>query len=102
MSDFEVPAELLDEFVHPDIHSLFQHYSELYFDGELGHCSVEWSSGRMTRCRLLSVEVCSTSTAAWWEMNPSQAGIASNQRFSSRGSRYVSGCCEVHSTGGRF
>ena len=49
MSHLELPAELLDEFVHPDIHSLFQHYSELYFDGELGHCSVEWSSGRMTR-----------------------------------------------------
>lgn len=49
MSYVELPAEILDEFVHPDIHSLFQHYSDLYFDGELGHCSVEWSSGRMTR-----------------------------------------------------
>lgn len=45
-----VPLDLLDEFnVHPDIHLLFQHYSELYFDKELGTCSVEWSSRRMTR-----------------------------------------------------
>ena len=48
MSHLELPAELLDEFVHPDIHSLFQHYSELYSGGELGHCSVEWRSGIIT------------------------------------------------------
>ena len=32
----------------PDVHALFLHYNELYFDGCLGACSVEWSSSRMT------------------------------------------------------
>jgi hypothetical protein len=48
--DVDIPLDLLDDYnVHPDIHLLFQHYSDLYFDGELGACSVEWSSSRMTR-----------------------------------------------------
>lgn len=38
---------------HPDVHALFRHYDALYFDGELGACSVEWSSDRMTRCAFL-------------------------------------------------
>jgi hypothetical protein len=49
MSDFQLPPDLVGEILHPDIHSLFQHYSDLYFSGDLGACSVEWSSGRMTR-----------------------------------------------------
>lgn len=35
---------------HLDIHSLFQHYSYVYFEDDLGACSVEWSSARMTLC----------------------------------------------------
>lgn len=33
---------------NPDIHALFVHYNDLYFDGHLGACSVEWSTSRMT------------------------------------------------------
>jgi hypothetical protein len=32
----------------PDVHALFVHYNELYFDNCLGACSVEWSTSRMT------------------------------------------------------
>ena len=43
--------ELLDpDGPHPDIHSLFVHYRDLYFSGGLGGVSVEWSSKRMTSC----------------------------------------------------
>lgn len=35
---------------HPDIHALFVHYNELYFENALGGVSVEWSSRRMTSC----------------------------------------------------
>ncbi|GJP74936.1 hypothetical protein CLOP_g5450 [Closterium sp. NIES-67] len=34
----------------PDIVALFCHYNELYFQGKLGACLVEWSSKRMTLC----------------------------------------------------
>ena len=44
----EQDLEVLDP--HPDIHALFCHYNELYFDNQLGACSVEWSSARMTLC----------------------------------------------------
>ncbi len=37
---------------HPDIHALFMHFNELYFEGTLGAASVEWSSKRMTRSTL--------------------------------------------------
>ena len=40
--DFDV----IDPF--PDVHALFLHYNRLYFDEQLGACSVEWSSSRMT------------------------------------------------------
>ena len=40
---------LLDGVEHPDPHDLFVHYNQLYFDGQLGAASVEWSSKRMTR-----------------------------------------------------
>jgi hypothetical protein len=32
----------------PDVHALFNYYSDLYFDGQLGAYSVEWSTKRMT------------------------------------------------------
>ena len=35
---------------HPDIHALFNLYASLYFDGDLGPTSVEWSTPRMTAC----------------------------------------------------
>ena len=41
----ELDLHQLEEF---NVHALFVHYNELYFDNELGACSVEWSSGRMT------------------------------------------------------
>ncbi|GAB4819387.1 hypothetical protein N2152v2_006433 [Parachlorella kessleri] len=44
----EQDLEFLDP--HPDIHALFCHYNDLYFDSQLGACSVEWSSARMTLC----------------------------------------------------
>jgi hypothetical protein len=48
---FDVPSELATELnPHPDVHGLFVHYNDLYFDGALGACSVEWSSARMTLC----------------------------------------------------
>ncbi|CAI7829822.1 unnamed protein product, partial [Closterium sp. NIES-54] len=34
----------------PDITALFRHYNDLYFQGHLGACLVEWSSKRMTLC----------------------------------------------------
>ncbi|CAI5509837.1 unnamed protein product [Closterium sp. Naga37s-1] len=34
----------------PDITALFRHYNDLYFQGRLGACLVEWSSKRMTLC----------------------------------------------------
>ncbi|CAI5497294.1 unnamed protein product, partial [Closterium sp. Naga37s-1] len=34
----------------PDITVLFRHYNDLYFQGRLGACLVEWSSKRMTLC----------------------------------------------------
>lgn len=34
----------------PDIHALFVHYNNVYFNGALDSVSVEWSSGRMTSC----------------------------------------------------
>lgn len=37
---------------HPDIHALFMHFNDLYFEGILGAASVEWSSKRMTRSAL--------------------------------------------------
>ena len=40
--DFDV----IDPF--PDVHALFLQYNRLYFDEQLGACSVEWSSSRMT------------------------------------------------------
>uniref|UniRef100_A0A1D1ZPK1 SprT-like domain-containing protein n=1 Tax=Auxenochlorella protothecoides TaxID=3075 RepID=A0A1D1ZPK1_AUXPR len=40
--------ELLDPTV--DIHAMFLHYNNLYFEDSLGACSVEWSSKRMTSC----------------------------------------------------
>ena len=44
-----LPDDLLEELSpHPDIYALFQHYNELYFEGKLGACSVQWSSGKMT------------------------------------------------------
>jgi hypothetical protein len=44
-----LPDELLEELnPHPDVHGLFSHYNDIYFDGVLGACSVEWSSARMT------------------------------------------------------
>ncbi|GIL77806.1 hypothetical protein Vretifemale_7299 [Volvox reticuliferus] len=46
MDEFE---ELGGEF--PDIHALFLHYNDLYFNGVLlGNTTVEWSSKRMTLC----------------------------------------------------
>ena len=33
-----------------DIFALFEHYNGTYFEGQLGACSVEWSSKRMTLC----------------------------------------------------
>ena len=41
--------DLLDWDEHPDPHDLFVHYNSLYFGGQLGAASVEWSSSRMTR-----------------------------------------------------
>ena len=38
--------DAIDPF--PDVHALFLHYNQLYFDESLGACSVEWSSSRMT------------------------------------------------------
>ncbi|BDA48805.1 probable SprT-like domain-containing protein Spartan at N-terminal half [Coccomyxa sp. Obi] len=35
---------------HPDIHALFMHFNELYFERTLVAASVEWSSKRMTSC----------------------------------------------------
>lgn len=35
---------------HPDVHALFVHYNEIYFENALGGVSVEWSSRRMTSC----------------------------------------------------
>jgi hypothetical protein len=46
--DFEVPPALLEEFEFPDVHAMFVYYNELYFEGKLGACSVEWSTNRMT------------------------------------------------------
>lgn len=46
--DQGMDPDLLDP--HPDIHVLFMHYSELYFESSLGGVSVEWSSQRMTMC----------------------------------------------------
>lgn len=40
--DFDV----IDPF--PDVHALFLRYNRLYFEDQLGACSVEWSSSRMT------------------------------------------------------
>lgn len=48
---YELPDEFRAELSpNPDVHALFQYYNQLYFDGELGACSVEWSSSRMTMC----------------------------------------------------
>lgn len=33
-----------------DVHALFAHYNDLYFNGLIGACTVEWSSSRMTLC----------------------------------------------------
>ena len=46
--------DLLDDGEHPDPHDLFVHYNTLYFEGQLGAASVEWSSARMTRCDSVS------------------------------------------------
>jgi hypothetical protein len=47
---FSVPQNILEEVSpHPDIHVLFEHYNNIYFDNDLGACSVEWSTPRMTR-----------------------------------------------------
>lgn len=40
----------LQELEDFDVHSLFCHYNRLYFDDQLGACSVQWSSSRMTLC----------------------------------------------------
>lgn len=52
MDAFDLSAAGLDAedlSPHPDIHSLFSHYNNVYFNGGLGACSVQFSSSRMTR-----------------------------------------------------
>ncbi|KAH7302712.1 hypothetical protein KP509_23G084000 [Ceratopteris richardii] len=41
-------ADLLDP--NPDIVGLFCYYNEIYFEGKLQACTVEWSTNRMTLC----------------------------------------------------
>ncbi|KAK9817617.1 hypothetical protein WJX74_004869 [Apatococcus lobatus] len=46
MEDFDL--EIFDPCPEPA--ALFCFYNDLYFDGKLGACSVQWSSARMTLC----------------------------------------------------
>ena len=43
----DLDLHLIEDF---DVHALFVHYNTLYFDSQLGACSVQWSSNRMTLC----------------------------------------------------
>lgn len=48
----KVPCSIQSEDLqnpNPDIHELFAHYNKLYFDNQIGACTVKWSSRRMTR-----------------------------------------------------
>ena len=50
MDGFDPVIGQQEDFLEPpNIHDLFVHYSDLYFENCLGACSVEWSVGRMTR-----------------------------------------------------
>lgn len=49
MDVIDLEDELADEVEVPDIHTMFAHYDRVYFNSELGACSVEWSPKRMTR-----------------------------------------------------
>lgn len=58
-----VGMELSEEDVwepEVDVHALFVHYNDLYFNGSIGACTVEWSSSKMTLC----AGVCSFSTSS--------------------------------------
>lgn len=46
-ASFDLYADLSPNL---NVHALFSYYNTLYFDDELGACSVEWSSSRMTMC----------------------------------------------------
>lgn len=48
MGDYLTAEELEALDPAPDVHSLFAYYNDLYFNGKLGACSVEWSTKRMT------------------------------------------------------
>ncbi|CAM6127768.1 unnamed protein product [Calypogeia fissa] len=59
-ADFENP--------NPSIHDLFEYYNQIYFEGKLGPCTLQWSSKRMTLC----AGVCQYSTYGGCEIRLSE------------------------------
>ena len=58
-------AELAEDVQTPSIHEMFVYYDRLYFNSELGSCTVEWSPKRMTRSGTSMIAVLRPGCSIW-------------------------------------